>query len=95
VTSILDDKRRVVLPKDIADELGLVEGSAVTFRKEKSFATMEKAKETEASLREVMSWDPKRTRKPQPVKEDEIKEIWRGTERRRFRHLGLRLGSNR
>jgi hypothetical protein len=27
--------------------------------------------------REAMSWDPKRTRVPRPVKEDEIKEIWR------------------
>jgi len=78
MTSILDDKRRVVLPKDIADELGLVEGSAVTFKKEKGFVTVKKAKETEDSLGETMSWDPKRTRKPQPVKEDEIKEIWRG-----------------
>jgi len=77
MTSILDDKRRVVLPKDIADELGLVEGSTVAFKKEKGFVTVKKAKNAEDSLRETMSWDPKRTKKPQAVKEDEIKEVWR------------------
>jgi AbrB family looped-hinge helix DNA binding protein len=79
MTSVLDDKRRVVLPKEIADELGLVEGSTVTFKTEKGVVTVKKAKEAEDSLRETMSWDPKRTRMPRPVKEDEIKEIWRRT----------------
>ena len=78
MTSVLDDKRRVVVPKDIAEELGLVEGSAVTFKIENGEVTIKKAKEAEDSLRETMSWDPKRTRTPRPVIEDEIKEIWRG-----------------
>jgi len=77
MTSVLDDKRRVVLPKEIADELCLVEGSKVTFKTEKGVVAVKKAKEAEDSLREAMFWDPKRTRVPRPVKEDEIKEIWR------------------
>jgi bifunctional DNA-binding transcriptional regulator/antitoxin component of YhaV-PrlF toxin-antitoxin module len=54
MTSILDDKRRGVLPEDIADELGLVEGSAVAFKREKGFVTLKKAKEREDSLRETI-----------------------------------------
>lgn len=77
MTSVLDEKRRVVLPKDIAEELGLVEGSTVAFKKEKDAVIIKKVEETEDSLREIMSWNPKRTGKLKPVKEDEIKEIWR------------------
>ena len=75
MTSVLDEKRRVVLPKDIAEELGLVEGSAVAFKKKKGVVLMKKVKKSEDVLREMMSWNPKRAGRLSPVKESEIKEI--------------------
>jgi bifunctional DNA-binding transcriptional regulator/antitoxin component of YhaV-PrlF toxin-antitoxin module len=76
MTSVLDAKRRLVLPKDIAEELGLVEGNVVAFRKQKDAVIVTKVEKTEDSLRQMMSWNPKRTGKAKPVKEDDIKRIW-------------------
>lgn len=73
---MLDEKRRVVLPKEIAEELGLIEGTAVAFKKGKGIVIMKKVEKTEDTLREVMSWNPKRTGRLAAVKESEIKEIW-------------------
>ena len=76
MTSVLDEKRRVVLPKDLVEELGLAEGAAVAFEKKGDTVIVKKIGDTEDILRGVMSWNPKRTKKPQPVREREIKEIW-------------------
>jgi AbrB family looped-hinge helix DNA binding protein len=76
MTSVLDEKRRVVLPKDVVDELGLAEGTAVVFERRKGAVIMKKVEKNEDSLRETMDWNPKRVRKPRPVREREIKEIW-------------------
>ena len=77
MTSVLDEKRRVVLPKDLAEDLGLIEGSKVVFRKEKDVVVLKKLEESDDSLREMMSWNPKRTGKLKPVKEIEVKGIWK------------------
>ncbi len=77
MTSVLDQKRRVVLPRDVAEELGLVEGSEVAFEKGKGIVIVKKARKKEDMLRKMMSWNPRRTRKVVPVKEAEVKEIWR------------------
>ena len=77
MTSVLDEKRRVVLPKEIAEELGLVEGTPVSFKKGKGLVIMQKAKRGGDALKETMAWNPKRTGKPAPVEEAEIKEMWR------------------
>lgn len=76
MSSVLDEKRRVVLPKAIAEELGLVVGSTITFRRMKGSVMMKKAGKDEDALRVMMSWNPRRTGKPAAVKESEIKEIW-------------------
>lgn len=76
MVSVMDEKRRVVLPKEIAEELGLVEGTAVAFEKGKGVVIIKRVKKTGDPLREMMSWNPKRTRKSSPVREREIKEIW-------------------
>ncbi|MBI3840605.1 MAG: AbrB/MazE/SpoVT family DNA-binding domain-containing protein [Thaumarchaeota archaeon] len=73
----MDQKRRVVLPIEVAEQLGLVEGSEVTFEKEKGMVIIKKAGKKEDTLRKIMSWNPKRTRRTVPVKEAEVKEIWR------------------
>jgi AbrB family looped-hinge helix DNA binding protein len=76
MTSVLDEKRRVVLPRDVAEELGLVEGSEVAFEKEKGMVIIKKAGKKEDVLRKTMSWNPKRTGRVLPVREAEVKEIW-------------------
>lgn len=75
-SSVLDEKRRVVLPKEIAEELGLAEGTAVTFKRRNDTLIVKKVTGEKDSLREMMSWDPARTKRPQRVREREIKEIW-------------------
>lgn len=76
MTSVLDQKRRVVLPREVTDELGLVEGSRVSFDKGKGFVVIKKVSKREDPLSDMMSWNPKRRRKVLPIKEAEVKEIW-------------------
>ncbi len=76
MVSVLDDKRRVVLPRDVVEELGLKEGSEVAFENRKGVVIMKKVGENEDPLRQAMSWNPKRVRKPEPIREKEIKEMW-------------------
>ena len=64
------------MPKHIAEKLGLVEGSTVAFKKDRDAVIMKRVENAEDSLREIMSWNPKRTGRPKMVKEEEIKEIW-------------------
>lgn len=73
---MLDEKRRVVLPKDVVEELGLAEGTTVKFERKKGTVVMKKVAREEDSLREAMSWDPPRIRRLHPIREREIKEIW-------------------
>ena len=77
MTSMLNEKRRVVLPKDIAEELGLSRGSEVVFERGKGGVTVRKAQRAKDKLLEAMSWNPKRVRKVRPVREAEVKGIWR------------------
>jgi AbrB family looped-hinge helix DNA binding protein len=82
----MDQKRRIVLPSEVAEELGLREGSEVAFEKRKGSVVLKKAptkkansgskKKDEDPLVRAMSWNPPRTGKPLPVAEAEIKEIW-------------------
>lgn len=77
LTSVLDDKRRIVVPKEMADELGLSEGTMVAFQKGKDGIIVKKIEGTAESLNEIMSSNPKRTGKPESIEESEIKRIWR------------------
>ena len=76
MTSTLDQKRRVVLPREITEDLGLTEGSSVAFEKGRGVIILKKASKKEDPLSDMMSWNPKRSRKVLPVNENEIKEIW-------------------
>ena len=76
MTSVLDEKRRVVLPKEVVEDLGLAEGTAVAFERREDAVIMKKVKKDEDTLREVMAWNPGRSRRPRPVREREIKETW-------------------
>ena len=65
------------MPKDIAEELGLVEGSTIAFKKKRDVVIIEKVERTEDPLREAMLWNPKRSGRPKTTEEKEIKQIWR------------------
>jgi len=78
--SVVDEKRRVTIPKHLAEELGLRKGSVVVFSKGKdddNVLMVKKSRRKMDALEEVMSWDSKRTGKPKRVIEREVKEIWR------------------
>jgi AbrB family looped-hinge helix DNA binding protein len=85
LSSIVDQKRRIVLPAEVTEELDLHEGSEVAFEKRKGSIILRKArvkkgrkkKRNEDPLGRAMSWNPPRSGKPLPVVESEIKEIWR------------------
>lgn len=77
MTSALDQKRRVVIPREVTEELGLAEGSRVAFEKGEGGFVIKKAGKKEDPLRDVMSWNPTRQGKVLPVSESEVKEIWR------------------
>lgn len=64
------------MPKDIAEELGLSEGTTVTFESRKDVVIMKKVTKEKDALHEMMLWNPTRMRRPKPVRESEVKEIW-------------------
>lgn len=66
-----------MLPKEVVEELELVEGSKVAFKRERGVVVVKKVEESNDSLREVMSWNPERKGKLRPVTESEIKEVWK------------------
>jgi len=76
MTSVLDEKRRVVIPKEISEALGLTEGSVVAFRRAKGTVIVKKVEGTGDHLVDAMSWNPKRTGRPEAVREREVKRIW-------------------
>jgi len=67
----------VVIPKLIAEELGLEEGDLVAFEKVGDDFAIRKLGAPKKRLEEVMGWNPKRTGKPEPVAPKEMKRIWK------------------
>ncbi|MGA2663975.1 MAG: AbrB/MazE/SpoVT family DNA-binding domain-containing protein [Nitrososphaerales archaeon] len=82
MASVLDEKRRVVLPKELAEELGLAEGTQVVFKRSEDGIVIQKlevggGKAEADALRRAMEWNPRRRGTPTKVREDEVKAIWR------------------
>ena len=76
-TAILDERGRVVLPKELADELGVSKGDVVVFgRKGKDFVVTRASSKRER-LEEIMDWNPDRTGKPESTTPHSMKGIWR------------------
>lgn len=76
-TAILDERGRVVLPRELADELGVSKGDMVVFeRKGKDFVVM-RASSKKERLEEVMDWNPERTGKPEVTAPKDMKGIWK------------------
>ena len=77
MSSIVDEKGRIAIPKHLAEEIGLTKGDRVVFEKKKQSLIIKKGKAPEKRLDEIMSWNPKRTGKPEPVSPREMKEVWK------------------
>lgn len=77
MSSIVDEKGRIVIPKHLAEELGLTKGDKVIIEKKMQSLIIKKAKVTEKRLEKIMSWNPKRMGKPEPISPLEMKEIWK------------------
>ena len=76
-TAILDERGRIILPKELAEELGVSMGDMVVFeRRGKDFVVV-KASSKRERLEEVMDWNPERTGKPESVSPKEMKGIWK------------------
>lgn len=73
----MDERGRVVIPRPIAEELGLEEGDLVVFEKVEDDFVIRKLETPKKRLEEIMGWDPKRTGKPEPVSPKEMKRIWK------------------
>lgn len=75
-TAVLDDRGRVVLPREVVEELGVARGDQVIFEKRGSDFVVTKGAAKRAELEAVMDWDPKRTGKPARTTPRDMKEIW-------------------
>jgi len=77
MSSIVDEKGRVMIPKHVAEELNLSKGDVVAFEKREHLFVVRKVEFAKKRLEEVMDWDPERTDEPEPVSPREMKEIWK------------------
>ena len=76
-TAVLDDRQRVVLPKDVVEELGASKGDVVAFEKRGRDFVIVKAPSKKARIEEIMDWNPKRTGKVEGVTAKAMKGIWK------------------
>jgi len=75
--TVLDDRGRVVLPKEVLEELGASKGDAVVFEKRGKDLVIMKASSKGGRLEEIMDWNPKRTGKMEKVSPKTMKGIWK------------------
>ena len=74
-TAILDERGRVVLPKELADELGVSKGDMIVFEKRGKDFVLARAASKKERLEEMMDWNPERTGKPERVSTKSMKEF--------------------
>lgn len=75
--AVLDDSGRVVLPKEVLEELGASRGDALVFEKRGKEFVLMKASSKRGRLEEIMEWNPKRAGKIGSVSPKATKEIWK------------------
>lgn len=75
--AILDERGRVMLPKDVAEQLGVSKRDAVLFERRGGDFVITRAPSKEERLEEIMDWNPKRTGKLEGVSPKAMKEIWK------------------
>lgn len=78
MSQVVDERRRIVIPKHVARALGIGRGDRVVFEKVGDRFAIAKAGTRNRKLEEVMDHDPERTAKPEDVSPSEMKGIWRG-----------------
>ena len=76
-TAVLDDRGRIVLPKQLAEELGLSKGDAVVFEKRGKDYVVTKPASKKERLEEIMDWNPTRSGKIEAVTPKLMKGIWK------------------
>ena len=75
--AVLDDRGRIVLPKDVAEELGVSKRDAVLFERRGGDFVVIKAPSKRERLEEIMDWNPQRSGKIERVSPKDMKGIWR------------------
>jgi len=77
--AVLDERGRIVLPREVLEELGASKGDAVTFeRREKEIViTKASAVGRKKPLEELMDWNPERTGRVESVSPKAMKGIWK------------------
>jgi bifunctional DNA-binding transcriptional regulator/antitoxin component of YhaV-PrlF toxin-antitoxin module len=76
-TAILDNRGRVVLPREVLEELDASRGDTVVFEKKGKDFVVTKTSSKTKRLEEVMDWNPKRTGRVEKVSPKTMKEIWK------------------
>jgi len=76
-TAVLDDRGRIVLPKQVLEELGASRGDAVAFEMRGKELVVIKVSSKRGRLEEIMDWDPRRTGKVERAAPKDMKEIWK------------------
>ena len=76
-TAIVDDRGRVVLPRDVAEDLGVTKGDSVVFEKRGENYVVARGGSRRGRLEDIMDWNPTRTGKLQEVTPSDMKEIWK------------------
>ncbi len=75
--AILDDRGRVVLPKELADELGVSKGDKIVFERKGRDFVVTRASSKRERLEEIMDWNPDRAGRPESVSAKSMKGIWK------------------
>ena len=76
-TAILDERGRIVLPRELAEELQASTGDAVVFERRGKEFVVTKVVSKKERLEEIMDWNPVRTGKIEAVSPKSMKEIWK------------------
>jgi bifunctional DNA-binding transcriptional regulator/antitoxin component of YhaV-PrlF toxin-antitoxin module len=76
-TAVLDDRDRVVLPREVVEELGTSKGDVVAFERRGRDFVIIKAQSKKVGIEEIMDWNPKRTGKVEGVSPKAMKRIWK------------------
>ena len=76
-TAVLDDRDRVVLPREVVEELGASKGDVVGFERRGRDFVITKAPSKKARIEEIMDWNPNRKGKVEGVTPKAMKKIWK------------------
>lgn len=76
MSSLVDNKGRVLIPKELRERLGLVEGVTVKVEEHDGEVTVAPTRKKRRTWSELNGLRPKRTGTPEWPTPEEIKAIW-------------------